>query len=973
MTELSATFDGVAITDSIITNPAAIQSIILSSFINKLESAIGDTVTVANPNSGMVATIDSFATMIAQHGKISVNTGERLTATRATTLKELSRHFSDQDYLNMTASPATLEVALVLGANYLKANALPDGAIQKVIIPRTTVFMLGGREFGLYYPIEIKISSSGTFSAAYDETETNPLFSLSSNVVDTYQYRKNGIDMVRLVFTVYQFSRYEYVYNVVPATGFNAPNIKFNDKFYAARVYHRSIDTEKWVEMYTTLADDAHDRSVLTSRIVINDSTVDVVIPYVYFSEGYISNGSEVKVEIYDTLGALDTVISSTDVASSNINFDLNNAGDYSQVLSNQNYIAWLPYNDAAITGGSNGMSFDEAKDAFVHGAFYNRAPITNAEVKTALNKNGFTYVNYVDNVTNRTSFAYKQLSGGSRGPISVINGSVPFIIEDTAAVSSILPFSDLNTYTILPTTMYRYSISGRTFSFVTDSMLEQIAVLGKDDTAALLNAHDTAYTKYPYHLVVYTSDKYPLAKSFDLTPDTPVLKLVRENNLSIFGAQVVLGSLSHLDNGTGGYKLTLAVRLSETMSDIDRSMIYIILTAHDGDGNTAYLRAQYDSTNDTADIYTVSIPTNYYLSQSGQFRTTLQVNGLATIVDVDLSYTWGIRILLDPSMVDAMSTNDAVLLEGVPAEYSTLYGLTYQTVDLTFGKDLSNGLKNSVIRTWSNQTYVTYLENVYATYAEDVYLRDDNGVPVITISNGVPSLELLHRAGDLVLDGNGNPTIQHVAGSYVRDENGQLIVASDRRATYYVDLFGIDSRLYYSQTPADIAYTNALPSLTTSHIDSVVALKNMWLETTDLFFKPMDTIGTATFGIGDGVTISIDRSLSFSLVVYANAAIITNSAKTDAIANTIISTIKSYIASHAVIDTTSGIIPAITNAVGSDIISINNFGINGDSELQTLICMDDTRPIVGATLIVRDDGSYALQDNVIVEFRRPE
>ena len=347
--------------------------------------------------------------MVAQAVRLAEKKFETLYPVRAVTAAELYPHMSDFDYLNLTASPASVSFNLILDKDWLVANsAIFDTNYNKVIIPNSTVITLGGRKFGLYYPIDILINrTTGSILATWDLSVENPLFQQSSNfLTDVVEYTVGGLNLLALTFTAYQFSKTTFTEISTTSMGFNK-SYSYTDQFYAARVF--SMVNNVWTELAYTLSQTIYDPTTPTAILTImsDTNTLQIQIPQVYFTTGVV--GQQVKVELYTTQGALSVTIAQTDAQSVTANFDTASS-PFATILAQPPTMVLVPYNQTQISSGSNGMSFTQLRQSVINSDLYSQVPITPLELTAAANKLGFSLTKYLDNITDRIYFASSTL-----------------------------------------------------------------------------------------------------------------------------------------------------------------------------------------------------------------------------------------------------------------------------------------------------------------------------------------------------------------------------------------------------------------------------------------------------------------------------------------------------------------------------------------------------------------------------------
>lgn len=957
-------FDNEEFSREILEHPGMLQR----SVLQELSDRTGGKRVPTDPNNGFMFLLEAGSSMATQFVHRTERVFEELYPRRATKSEQLYRHMSDFDYLKLTAKPAGTSMVLTLDRAELTKRALQfNEHYKKVVIPATSVFTVGDRRFGIYYPIEIRINMlTDNIIVTHDASSTNPMHELGTNLVDYVTHDQNGLKLLKMVIPVYQFERASHVETVVIEQGFNVI-YPYTNKFYAARVW--TLLNNKWQELAYTLSEDIYDRTVATAKILLmtDQNKVRVNIPQVYLAKGLV--GKQIRVEIYTTEGSIDIPVTANEARNCKVDFDLRSDTStvYSSALENLTLHILTP-SESRIIGGGDNISFEELRRRVVYGTITDGVPITPLDLETFVSDNGFSLTKYLDNVTGRIYYANKKLlsSTSDRSTIPVTTANIELTDDTVSGTESILSFAD-NMITILPTTIYEYSTSSGVCKPLIDTARNTLqANIGRDLVDAL-NAK--TYTRSPFHIVTYTDGKYPSSKTFDLNnPTVHRLKFIREN-VNAAAQMVVMTSLVlHNGFGTGGYTVRLGVSKTKDLTDIAESDVYVLLLTTDKSGRQVYARATHVGATDVLDIYEAYIPSSYHISKDGYIRTLLNTDSSTTVsCDLPLSTTFDVRMMVASSALPDVAGEFAIT-NGIPSEFTGHVGLVQQELSVTLGEDLSDGVFNITDAVFSAETYVTYPEDIYHTYPKDVYETDASGALVYTTDvNGVV-LNKLHSAGDVVLDVDSNPVVKHSLGDIKRDDDGNPIVSRSRSIIYYVEALMFDARMYASQSEQDIAYMERLSGELAAYIATIRTMQGRMFEETKLFFRPIRTIGTSTFGLGNGSTAVLDLGLAFTIKYYITRGVMKDSALKKVIEERTKEVIDSHM-SDPVISLTE-ISKDLKTTLSDHIVSIDALGINGSPTLQTLLIQeDDVSPMTASKLVYNPDGTMTMEKDISVEF----
>jgi hypothetical protein len=944
-------FDDTTLGSQVLKNPAMVQGMVLTEFQERL----GGTYSVADPNNAFNIQLEAASSMNAQTVRYMESKFRAQYAVRATTAAELYNNMSDFDYLNMVANPSSTSVSLTFDLDYLIANAQSyDSTYNRVVIPAISQFYIGPLTFGVYYPINININKiTNNINVLWDTTTANPLQTLSTNMVQFTTFSYGGLNLISLQIPVSQFAMNTTTYPVVAQQGF-IKNIPYVDQFYAVRVF-TNLPSGSWTELAYTLSETVYDPTTPTAKINIqNDiNQLTVSIPQIYFTNSQI--GNQVQVVILTTKGALTLDLTSVEVASCNVYFGIGQPGvtAYSSILQNLASISLTPV-ETVITGGSNSMTFTQLRNLIVNGGLYTSAPVTPAQLDAFSDKAGFTITKYLDNVTDRIYYASNTITGGQNGYIMTTMGNINVTSTAAQSTSSILSFASDNAITILPTTIYSYNSQTNVCTPLTDAQLAYLNGLTGQDFVNEVNSN--LYTQCPFHIVTYTNSQYPLTKSFNLmNPSVSSIVFDGDNTLLTPQMSVTTATVIHNSNGTGGYTIRLGVVKTAAMQAIAESNITVVMMTTDSNGDVLYGTATLMGTTGSGSsmlyVYEMNVPTNYYITETGTFQTTLaQANSNSTVVQLPLTSNFDVVFLLNQSLYPSVGQNTTVVAN-VPAVFTNTLGVSRQTLTVVFGTDLSSQVFNITNASWSATTYATYPQTVYQTYTHDVYQKDSTGKLVYTINNGVLDLNLLHHAGDYVLDANGNQIVKYAAGTIKIDGFGNPIVMNTRSLQYYVTSIMFDLRLFYSQNPADVTFVSNLTANLASYFATISGLQSSLLEQTQLFYVPNSTMGTATFSAGNNTPITLNLGFSFGITLYVPQSTLADEELQNSLTSDVQEVIQAEMANSIISMTDIG--QNIKTNLGSAISSVDVAGIDGTTGLQTVIVpAGTTNPIIAQQLV---------------------
>ena len=714
---------------------------------------------------------------------------------RAQTIADLYRHMSDYDYVNLFSTPSNTTIEVVLNRDYLIQNAVRYGNTdyKKIVIPEYSTFKIGEYTFGIYYPIEIQIRESRSngvidydnclISTQWDLSTENPLMSIETNILENRTYTRDGITMLCITIPIYQFSIDRHQEDAIATTGFSK-RYTYNDKFYAARIFHYFEGA--WHELAQTLSDVVYDPMVATVKLSVytDINTLQVDIPQVYFTNNLI--GSKIKTYLYTSKGALDVDISEYNADQFSASFLLNDEvvnDTYSSMLKRIPYCQVLPI-AKRISSGSDGLTFEEMRERVVHDSTYTLL-ITPTDITNYFSDQGFIAKRYLDNLTNRIYLAQKVMTDSAGVTISAGDQVAVFqstvfhheTNEDTGEVEitnyRTIKYINDRSFMILPTTVYQYDQNTNTVVPMDNKWMDALEDMSAAEKIALLNNNVFTYT--PFHLKLTTTNSTPVACYYDLLqPKITHTTFVSENTNVTSQISIYNSSITHLDNGTGGYRFYISLYKTSDMQKVSAlgedgltPNITVVLKTTTSDGQSLYMYGQYAGQYQEHDVFVFDFHTSYKIDEDGEIDISSfksMSSGLQTTAMVPLSNEYKIMFFVGRSFISSPTASVGVDSSQFPPdlEAGSVVWLATQQFTLELGEALNSLFTNVSVHV-EQQQYQTYPTTVYATYTGPVYARyteaDVGSVSsyygTITIDHvGILKypLELIHDEGEVIL-----------------------------------------------------------------------------------------------------------------------------------------------------------------------------------------------------------------------------
>ena len=963
-------FDDKSLLISTLRNPTNIAA----KALNEIESRLNGTITIADPNAPFCHLLEFGSSIAAQVINAMDAKLPALYPKRAENMEDLYGHMSDFDYLRMYSTPARSALRMFLPKKFLLDNAVEYNAnYKKLVIPSDTTFLVAKYNFGIYYPIEILINNyTGSFTVAYDTSESNPLHVLSKNIVDKYEIQYMGVDYLILDFPIYQFSKSSIVETIVSSTGF-VKSINYNDKFYALRVFNYKNGT--YTELAQTQSKIVYDATVPTLYLQVHPDKNKIVlnIPQVYFDNGMM--GSKLLIEVYTTVGVLD--IDTSNLLDTDIGVTYNNNArtdsTFTNIFKNMPYDIILQLSGDRITGGSNAISVSTLRQRVIQDTLYDRVPISEADISVMLEDNGFYVHKSLDNVTDRIYYAYKVIRD-STGSI-VPSTTIPLKLLGTDVTdgkhSTLVNCSADSSVTILPTTIYKYNQDANCAIPLVDDELNKLVSLDKDVLATTLNT--AGYLKSPYHVRVSMNGNYPRADTYNLmTPTVDKIIFVEDNYETTYKLVSYAATINH-DN-IGYYEVTLSVSASDDVTNLSVNdiLLYVMVKSDDKWVGTT---CEYVSFNPATNIfiYKFKIPTTYHLTLDNKIGITY-TNDEDTYTNyeylINLVSDFHVVYMVARSAVTDVSEPVDSIITGVPDQYKQLYiGLSRQYFTITLGTNINNVIYNNVEVTLGANTYARYETNIPAKYTEDVYEKDENGyIKTYTDVNGKMYTKKIHEVGEAITDETGKVRFEHMAGDVIRDSYGNPVVVSAGVDTYFITMMFIDAKMFFSDRQAELDFQSNIYTSLNSYFSTITSMQDQLLERTKLYFRCVKSIGTANVNIGDGAVSKQNIELSFRIVCYVASYVKQDESIQNQITEMLCTFIEEAIESKTI--SMLDIFEKVKEKVSDYIDHFDLLGINDNVALQTfVVTAEDSQPSIRRQLVLTEDNILSLRKQIDVTY----
>lgn len=889
----------------------------------------------------------------------------------ATSIDDLYMHMSDSDYLDRFAVPTTGKMTFALQLSAIIANAPFDATenAKKLIIPRDTQITVDGVVFTTLYPIVIRYYDNGVLQVSYDPAITTPLYTLRNTIIDAGR-RQTSLGDPWIFFEVETLQVLAVSEHTVQDGSFAfEQRYSFVDSYCYARVFYSNTATNNtWVELRTTHTDQVFDPRVPTAVLRVGDQELTVSIPTIYTQTGQISG--TIRVDIYSTKGQLSMNLRNyrqdaykvTPTAFDEVR-DLN---VYTQALANVSYYV---YSTDMVSGGTAALTFDQLRDRVIYNALGPQAlPITNVQLLTDGQNNGFDLVKNVDVLTNRIILATRKLPTPTLAklitPANV--GIVTYTTDGSDLINHPKVISNGDRVTIRSKAIW-LNVNGQ-IRLVSQADLNALLAMTQTAMVNAINAAQYFYTPF-YYVMDSSADEFDL-RAYAL--DQPYGKnqnfVTQNETLNLF----VNTDTYQLTKVDSGYQLRIVTRSGDNYKALQDSQVGVQLAFHPkGDSAYAYIPGILESKTQAGErIYRFDIATSHDFDSKDLIAITSgQVQGIPNYVSwIDLETP--VELLhWTSSITDSYKPDASDVLLGKFLLPPMAAGNTHEELTLHLGDALSN-LWRRAHSTMTDTVYKRYTEDIPLTYPADVMDVDPVTGSAVSIVDGQVVYHYLHRKGDPVLDVSGNPIYKYKVGDVVKDAAGNPEIDTLRSIRRELDILVVDARYYFATDPATQDYRNEVDATLTDWIvDTVEGMQQDLLDETSLFFYPKTTLGTIPVLIDNNGQDNLSAEQAFTLDLYVSYAVYNNPDIKDKLR-----TITVQILDEAISQTTinlSKVGDSLRTAYGESVQAFKLSGLGGARDYQVVtVASGRNKLCLKKQLVIQPDKSMVVSDDVTLNWK---
>ena len=191
---------------------------------------------------------------------------------------------------------------------------------------------------------------------------------------------------------------------------------------------------------------------------------------------------------------------------------------------------------------------------------------------------------------------------------------------------------------------------------------------------------------------------------------------------------------------------------------------------------------------------------------------------------------------------------------------------------------------------------------------------------------------------------------------------------ATKRPLVYNTSMLHVDYKPTMSSELQHTDYKDKISDLIRQHFNTLDAARASLLEQTNIFFKPIRTIGVGEFKHTSESNVTMRLDMTMDLRLHVEPRVMINSHLRDMIEANIYSIVAKHLTQGSLSQT--NISRDILNELGDSVIYVDILGINGMNDLQTLIPVDSTfSPYIKQDLYIKEDGTVGVKSGINIKW----
>ncbi len=950
-------------------NPAAIQRTALAVY-----EAINDgSISIVDATNPFVFALETSCVNTSAMMQQAAALTRRQYPASATTLDDLYLHMANTDYYNIFALPSEVKFYLIIGKQQLLDALILDVStgISKVTIPRNTVFYAAGIPFSIQYPIDIRRLEHGDLQIAYDATVTSGLMDLTTNILDYETLRDTEqVEYIQFAMDTQQFSIKSVTSPFDSTSGFTV-TVPFVDQYYAARVFVSNTNGT-WREIKVTYTEQVYDPLTPTAVLQVTNNKLQVRLPLVYITTGLISG--RMRVDVYQTKGPLALQLGNYTPSNFTAEFiyvDQNDSSQYTNAFTALTNVA--AYSKDKTFGGRNALTFAELQSRVIQNSIGpRRIPVTPSQIQSTLLDKGYKLVKNIDTVTNRIFWATKSLPLPSSLSLATsANASVSTVITQTGLANTLQGCTEHSTgMTIGPAALIQ--IVNGVSSLMTKAAYQALTSMDLADMCSILNEGKYGYTPFYYVLDVQT-DTFVVRPYYLDSPSILSRTFIQENPDT--SLQVSIDGTYSLTKTSNGYRLVISTKSNAAYKELDDAEVFCqLMFQSESQVDKCYMLGVQQPRVEVGDerVYVFDITTLYDINSDdaialSSFTTSTGNNRPRSALLQKFNILFGTSNATI-AQTPATSIDSFLGAFQLPA---TRIGITHESLKLSFGNALHT-LWNSYRSFAATIPYRTYLADVPRVYEQNVYDIDPLTGSAFSVVAGELVYNILHAAGDPVLDFQDNPTYLHRQGDLVLDQFNRPMPVENFQTVLNrsVDLVTLDGAYQFATNQTTLEYVQQIyDSLIVSLTSDLVKLNEEMLEKTTVYYYPSITQGVVNVLADNNKLVNLEAAQSLKVTLYVSLEVFNNKPLIASLQTTTVQTIGDYLAANSTV-AISQLEEALLNKYGDDVLGTTITGLGGTNDFRVMTLVDEsTKFSIRKVIKLLPDLKLAVQEDISVVF----
>ena len=889
--------------------------------LDKMNSDSNGVLSFQDPTHPAVNILEASAFLSsAVWGKMNANLRDVFPAI-AVDNENLYKHISDADILGISSSPATISVVFNIKKIDLEQMGVKYSGFKKCAIPLYTNIKIDNIDFTILNRINILLYDNGKIDIEQD-ISPNGLGIDSMFYLENFIIQQDDSDWILFETLIKQTKRELFKESIVAGKRF-VKTIDIADKFYFTEVTAVNSDNSR-VKLDIVYNDKIFNKNTPSIYVKFLENQIVYELPMIYQANGIIN--SSIEIVLYTTKGEI--VIPTEILENNQFSISLGETIDSESSVTEQ--INKFCLSRGMATYGNNGKSIEEIKKSVIYNTIGKiDIPITTAEFKDAALREGFYLELIRDTVTERNFVVTKNLPISSNSAIKtkadIFNNQVSIVLDEKENYDNISIVND--DIVLKANSLFKYK--NGIVTMLTNLEVFNLTNMSKKNLVAYLNENEVFYNPYTY--IIAKDSSIINSRVYNLnSPKLLNLRVLNKNNyvtprVNITAMDISLQKYGYLirfkisGNDTFNTLRPEFVKAQISMS-LNTSLDLIYFTSSmtvDGAGNKFFLfqiesNLLVDSTNGL----------NITNGQSAITTKTVPISGQLNIN----IYSIDNQVVKD---VEHSNLDDNILIDD--KEFLNVF--VVEELDYVFGQELSY-LWNDVKNYYTNKKFKKHTSDAFARYQENVYdLCEETGTifwPVRNVDEDIIDYEtrLAFAKGDIIEDDLGNRVYAYRAGDYVLDANGNMILDGISGVVRAIDILMVDYKFKVAEIdyPAYVSeYTNTIINWLNN---AITALNKNSLDQTIVQFKSDKNTGTVKL-ISNNITTTHESIISPKIVLYLSDSISINLNTTKTFKDTIGRIIHNYIETRSF--TMNDIRASIIKELGTNVMGVKITGITND------------------------------------------